>query len=174
MIKGLIFDCYGVLVHGSLNYLRTLTPADKRRAFDDLSHASDRGIISGDEYVVGVGELIGISSQEVRDIIAKQEIRSTEMLELVKSLRTTYRTALLSNVGRGAIERLFSQHELEELFDVVVLSSEVGFTKPTREAYDITAKRLNLSPEECVMIDDILVNVEGAKAVGMQGILFKD
>jgi epoxide hydrolase-like predicted phosphatase len=174
MIRGIIFDCYGVLVHGSLDYLRSLASQDDRQVFNDLSHASDRGYISRAEYIESVGKLINHTPQEINDIVARQEVRSPEMLEFVASLRVHYKIAMLSNVGRGAIERLFNEEELESLFEVVLLSSEVGLTKPGVEIYQLAASRLGLAPEECLMVDDIAVNVEGAKAAGMQGVQFKD
>ncbi|HTJ73134.1 MAG TPA: HAD family phosphatase [Verrucomicrobiae bacterium] len=174
MIKGIIFDCYGVLVHGSLDYLRSLTSENDRQAFNELSHASDRGYISRTDYILGVGKLINRTPEDIEQIIARQEIRSPEMLEFVISLRANYKTAMLSNVGRGSVERLFGEEELKNLFEVVVLSSEVGVTKPGVAIYQLTASRLGLLPEECLMIDDIAVNVEGAKAAGMQAVQFKD
>ena len=174
MIKGVIFDCYGVLVHGSLDYLRSLASNENRQEFNDLAHASDRGFISRTDYLNGISRLIGRPPQEIQAIINQQEVRNPETLEYVLSLRSRYKTAMLSNVGRGAIGRLFSDKELEGLFEVVLLSSEVGLTKPGVEIYQLTASHLGLKPEECVMIDDISVNVEGARAAGMNGIRFED
>jgi len=174
VIKGIIFDCYGVLVHGSLDYLRSLTSENDRQAFNELSHASDRGYISRTDYILGVGKLINRMPKDIEQVITRQEVRSPEMLEFVTSLRANYKTAMLSNVGRGSVERLFGEEELKNLFEVVVLSSEVGVTKPGVAIYQLTASRLGLLPEECLMIDDIAVNVEGAKAAGMQAVQFKD
>jgi HAD superfamily hydrolase (TIGR01509 family) len=174
VIRGIVFDCYGVLVSGSLDYLRSLTPADKRQEFTDLSRASDNGFISRQEYVEGASLLIGHSSGEIQAIISKQEVRNVEMLEYVKQLRKVYRTAMLSNVGRGSIERLFGADELNELFDAVVLSSEIGMTKPSVEAYEYVASQLDVTTEECIMIDDIPFNVEGAEMAGMRGVVFMD
>ena len=174
MIKGIIFDCYGVLAYGSLGYLRTLTPTANRPAFDELSHASDRGFLTAEEYIEGVASLIGESPDDVSEIIMKREVRSDDTIAYAKSLRGTYKTALLSNVGRGAMDRLFAPGELEELFDAVVLSSEIGAIKPMQEAYQAAANRLGLRINECLMVDDIMVNVEGARRVGMQAVLFED
>jgi HAD superfamily hydrolase (TIGR01509 family) len=174
VIRGIVFDCYGVLVSGSLDYLRSLTPADKRQDFTDLARAADNGFISREEYVSGVSELIGRPADEIYEIISQKEVRSAEMLAYVKDLRATYRTAMLSNVGRGSIERLFTKEELEELFDAVVLSSEIGMTKPSIEAYQYAASQLDLLPSECVMVDDITLNAEGAEMAGMRGIVFAD
>jgi HAD superfamily hydrolase (TIGR01509 family) len=174
VIRGIVFDCYGVLVRGSLDYLRSLTPADKRQAFTDLARASDNGFISPEEYIDGVSTLIGRSPQQIREIIEKQEVPSQEMLAYVKELRKSYRIGMLSNIGRGSIERLFTPQELAELFDAVVLSSEIGMTKPSVEAYQRAASQLDLIPSECIMVDDIALNVEGAEMAGMRGVFFTD
>jgi HAD superfamily hydrolase (TIGR01509 family) len=174
VIRGIIFDCYGVLVSGSLDYLRSLTPADKRQAFTDLSRASDNGFVSRHEYVEGVSRLIGLKPQEIQDVINQQEVHNAEMLRYVSELRKNYRTAMLSNVGRGAIERLFTPEQLKELFDVVVLSSEVGMMKPNVEIYRYAASQLDLTPDECIMVDDIPLNAEGAEMAGMRGVVFED
>jgi putative hydrolase of the HAD superfamily len=139
-----------------------------------LARASDNGFISRQEYVEGASELLGKSTDEIHAIIGKREVRNPEMLAYVKQLRKNYRTAMLSNVGRGSIERLFDADELKELFDVVVLSSEIGMTKPSIEAYEYTASQLDLTSDECVMIDDIAFNVEGAEMAGMRGVVFTD
>jgi len=72
-------------------------------------------------------------------------------------------------LGRG----FFSRQELAELFDEVVLSSDVGLAKPAPRIFSITAERLEVPPVECVMFDDKLSNVQGANAAGVNGILYK-
>lgn len=169
MIHAVIFDCFGVLVHGSLDHLRSLAPPERLAELNDLSHNSDYGYVSEKEYLQGVGDLLGCSAQEVYDIIHAQYVRNEEMIALVRSLRGQYKTALLSNVGRGVIAGLFTQEELESLFDVVVLSSEVGMVKPHPDIYELVAQRLGVVSSECIMIDDIPANTAGAEAAGMQG-----
>ena len=56
---------------------------------------------------------------------------------------------------------------------MTVLSSDVGAIKPSPEAFYITAEKLGVRPEECVMIDDRKDNVDGAIAAGMQAIWYK-
>jgi FMN phosphatase YigB (HAD superfamily) len=48
----------------------------------------------------------------------------------------------------------------------------VGITKPQPEIYELTAARLGVEPEECVMIDDLPNNVAGAQLAGMKGLVF--
>ena len=46
--------------------------------------------------------------------------------------------------------------------------------KPEREIYDLTAKQLGVANIDCLMIDDLPVNVDGANEAGMTGLLFSD
>jgi epoxide hydrolase-like predicted phosphatase len=174
VIRGIIFDCFGVLVHGSLGYLRDITPPELRKKLNDLSHSSDYGYLSSDEYLTRVGALLGRPADEIDAITSARRVRNERMIRLARSLHPEYKVALLSNVGRGVISETFTSNELRELFDAVVLSSEVGIVKPHADIYELVATRLGLSCEECIMIDDIPVNIEGAKAVGMQGIVCTD
>ena len=174
MIRGIIFDCFGVLYHGSLDYLRELAPPDRVGEVTDLSHSYDYGYITQSDYFIGVGQVIGRTPDEVRQICQEQHVRNGVLVDYVRSLRPAYKTALLSNVGRGFIESLFTDEELKELFDAEILSNEVGMAKPSAEIYQFAANKLGLSPDQCVMIDDIGRNVEGARTVGMQGILYQN
>jgi putative hydrolase of the HAD superfamily len=61
-----------------------------------------------------------------------------------------------------------------DIFDVRVLSGEEGVRKPKPEIYRLAAGRLGVEPEGCVFVDDLPANVEGARAVGMAGVLHRD
>ena len=171
MVRGVIFDCFGVLAQGYLDYLRSIVPPRRMQELNDLSHASDHGMITPEEYLEQMSDLLGMPPADVEALVRERLIRVDEMTELVRSLRPQYKVAILSNVGPGVMEKLFSPDERAELFDAVVLSSEAGVVKPSREAFELAAARLGLLPEECVMIDDLPRNVEGAEQVGMRGIL---
>jgi putative hydrolase of the HAD superfamily len=173
MIRGIIFDCFGVLYRGSLTHLAELAPPDRRQEVLDLSHASDYGYISHDEYFTRLGELVGKPTEEVEAIIRARHIRNEELIAIVRQLKPHYKLGLLSNVGRGVMNELFSAKERAELFDAVVLSSDVGMVKPHPEIYEYILAQLGEQAEACVMIDDIAENVDGAAQVGMQGIVFQ-
>jgi putative hydrolase of the HAD superfamily len=77
------------------------------------------------------------------------------------------RTALLSNSWGNTYPR----DTWDGMFDDIVISSEVGMRKPDPEIFLLAAGRLDLTPQECVFIDDLELNVEGARTVGMTGLL---
>jgi putative hydrolase of the HAD superfamily len=63
---------------------------------------------------------------------------------------------------------------IDDVFELVVDSAFVGTRKPEPEIYAIVLERLGLSAERCAFIDDVEVNVDGARAVGMHGIWYRD
>jgi epoxide hydrolase-like predicted phosphatase len=81
------------------------------------------------------------------------------------------RTGLISNSWSTAH---YDRELLEELFDTVVISAEVGLHKPQPEIYRLAAERLAQPPESCVFVDDLRENCAGAEAVGMTAILHRD
>ena len=93
-----------------------------------------------------------------------------EVFELVGKLRGAgYRTALLSNTEMPAVEIYREKHD--GTFDVVVLSCLEGIRKPDRQIYHRTGERLRVKPEEALLLDDRIENIEGAKQAGMNALL---
>jgi epoxide hydrolase-like predicted phosphatase len=91
------------------------------------------------------------------------------MVEAVRDIhRAGIPTALLSN--SWGVE-YYPRELLEDLFDQVVISGEVGVRKPDREVFLLAAERLRLAPQQCVFVDDTKGNVEAAQAVGMLGVV---
>jgi HAD superfamily hydrolase (TIGR01509 family) len=138
----------------------------------DVSRSADYGYISHAEYLRRMAEIIGSTPDEIEAIGKNRHIKNPTMMELVASLRKTHKTALLSNAGHDVLNNLFSVKEQADFFDTIVLSSEVGMIKPYPEIYDLTAAKLELRPEECIMIDDSVQNIEGAEMTGMKGLLY--
>jgi HAD superfamily hydrolase (TIGR01509 family) len=152
--------------------MATLASPENRQTVYDINKRADYGYISYDEYARLIAEAVHISPEEAREIFQKKHIRNEPLIQYVRSLRSRYKTALLSNVGHDAITQIFTAEELENVFDSVVLSAEVGMVKPSPEVYTLTASRLDLRPDECVMIDDIPRNIEGAQLAGMKGVVY--
>ncbi|MFI9387362.1 HAD family hydrolase [Kutzneria sp. NPDC052558] len=62
----------------------------------------------------------------------------------------------------------------EDLFDAVVVSHDSGCRKPEQAIYELAARRAGRQPHECVLVDDLAVNCEGARAAGWNAVLFTD
>lgn len=172
MIRGIIFDCFGVLYHGSLDQLFELTPPDRHQELRDLHHSYDYGYIDKKDFFEGMGILMEVSAGQVEKICNKEHVRNDRLIHYIKTLRPQYNTALLSNVGRGFLDNLFTSEELTALFDVEILSAEVNIMKPSAAIYELTADKLGLKPAECFMVDDVQANIDAAKEVGMLGVTY--
>jgi putative hydrolase of the HAD superfamily len=93
-------------------------------------------------------------------------------IELIRRLRPSYKTGLLSNADLSLRDRLI-EFELDGLFDAVVVSADVGMAKPEPEIYALAAERLGLPAAECVFVDDLERNLTTAKGVGMEVVHFR-
>jgi putative hydrolase of the HAD superfamily len=93
------------------------------------------------------------------------------MLELVRSLREHgIATALLSNSWGNS----YPMEVLAPLFDVVVISGEVGLRKPDPAIYSHTLDALGVPARRAAFVDDLEHNVAAARALGMHGVLHVD
>ena len=93
-----------------------------------------------------------------------------EMSALVRRARESgLRTGLLSNSWGNDYPR----DGWDEMFDVVVISGEVGMRKPEPRIFEHTLALIGVAAEECVFVDDIRHNIEAAVTVGMVGVLHR-
>jgi putative hydrolase of the HAD superfamily len=88
---------------------------------------------------------------------------------VVRAKRHGVRTALLSNSWGNRYPR----DGWDEMFDVVVISGEVGLRKPEPEIFELTCTRLGVPPASCVFVDDLPLNVEAAAELGMTAVLHR-
>ncbi len=172
-IKAIVFDCFGVLYTGSLAELAShcQNEADIKEAYDS-TRAADHGFLSRDDYIAKLVSLTGLARREVIGLMGDAQVRSRAVFDYAAELKTRgYKIAVLSNIGRDTIQKLFNDADYE-LFDEIVASGDIGVTKPHITAYDRTLEKLRVRPEESIMIDDAYSNVSGAIEAGMRGVVF--
>lgn len=96
-----------------------------------------------------------------------------EMYALVDQLKAQQiPIALLSNIDER-LSKLIRDFGLYEPFEPCLLSCEIGVEKPDLKAYELLLKTLNLPAQDVVFIDDRPENVEAAKTIGLDAILFE-
>lgn len=174
MIRAVIFDCFGVLCYGGYYFLREQAPEENKQAVYDCNQAFDGGYLTVEEYLETLAELLGWSPQAVAKSINTRYHRNEAVFSLARSLKPDYKIGLLSNIGPGIVSELFTKDDTDNLFDAFIISGEVGLMKPQAEIFELTAQRLGVAVGECLMIDDLEPNVDGARAAGMAGILFEN
>lgn len=96
----------------------------------------------------------------------------TEMVQFCISVRERgLTTGLLTNNAREFEGFWKPLLPLDELFDDVVDSSEVGMRKPAPQIYELALERLGVRASQAVFVDDAPGNVAGAEAVGLTSVL---
>ena len=97
-----------------------------------------------------------------------------EMIDLMRRLRERgLRMAICTNNVREWEPLWRAKLPVDEIFDVVVDSGFVGMRKPEPEIYQLTLERLGMEAEACLFVDDVDVNCEAARALGMRTVQFQ-
>jgi putative hydrolase of the HAD superfamily len=100
---------------------------------------------------------------------------NAELFDYYRGLRDRgVRLALLTNNVREWEPLWRPKLPIDEVFELVVDSAFVGMRKPEPGIYTLTLDRLGLPAEACVFVDDLEINVEAARALGMAGIVHRD
>jgi putative hydrolase of the HAD superfamily len=98
-----------------------------------------------------------------------------EMIELMRELKASgLKMALLTNNVREWEPLWRSMLPVDEIFEKIVDSAFVGCRKPEARIYELTLERIGMRAEECIFIDDLHPNCEGAEALGMRAVHFRD
>jgi len=98
-----------------------------------------------------------------------------EMIELMRELKASGLTmALLTNNVREWEPLWRSMLPVDEIFEEIVDSAFVGCRKPEARIYELTLERIGMRAEDCLFIDDLHPNCEGAEAIGMSAVHFRD
>jgi putative hydrolase of the HAD superfamily len=98
------------------------------------------------------------------------------MIGLMRDARARgYRMALLTNNIREWEPLWRAMLPVDEIFEIVVDSAFVGMRKPEPEIYELTVERLGdeIGPADCLFVDDVEVNVDVARDLGMHGVHFQ-
>ena len=81
-------------------------------------------------------------------------------------------TAILSNMGDNVLASIEREFDWIHGFDVLVWSFQLHMAKPDSAIYRHTLMELSVQPEETLFLDDKMVNIEAARALGMKAIQF--
>lgn len=97
------------------------------------------------------------------------------MIDYMRGLRERgYRLAICTNNVREWERTWRAMLPVDEIFDLVVDSAFVGVRKPDPRIYTLTLERLGVPAEQALFIDDIDINCDAARALGMLAIHFRD
>jgi putative hydrolase of the HAD superfamily len=183
-VKGLLVDFGGVLTTNVFDSFKAFCRAEGlpedsvKNLFRErgeglaLLRRLETGELTAAEFSSQFAPLLGVSDENLVERLFGGVAPDEAMLDAVRrSKQAGIRTGLISNSWGDGLA--YDPAMLEELFDAVVISGEVGLHKPQPEIFVLGAERIGVAPEDCVFVDDLRENCAGAEAVGMKAILHR-
>jgi epoxide hydrolase-like predicted phosphatase len=155
-----------------------MAAADERHGEHPL-FMLEKGLISEVEFIARLDAELGEgrSLDDMLDVYFGHLEPNPEMIDYLRQVHERgLRLALLINNVREWEPRWHVMlPEIDELFELVVDSAFVGMRKPEPEIYTLTLERLGggLTAEQCVFVDDIDVNCQAARELGMTAVRFE-
>ena len=183
-IHAVFFDLGGVVLRTEYQAPREHLAERLNMEYEDLvrlvfesetSRKASVGAISEEAHWEAVARRLN-RPQEIEAIRAEffaGDVLDRGLVNFIRSLRPRWKTGVISNAWSGMRAYITAQ-KFDDAFDGLVMSAEVGVAKPKAEIYLLALEQLGVSPGEAVFVDDFDENVEGARAVGMSAIHFRD
>lgn len=159
-------EAHGIPV-GTIRSINSDNPDDNAWAKFERSEVDQAGFAELFE-VEAAKRGITINAIDIFSLL-EGEIRP-EMLTAIERCGAKLKVACLTNNVTPQADIVGPAAEVLAMFEVVVESSVVGIRKPEPRFYEIACEMLDVSPNECVFLDDLGINLKPARAMGMQTI----
>jgi putative hydrolase of the HAD superfamily len=184
-MKAIIFDLGNVVAffdhRRALEKLRPFSPLTVEEMYaavyaGTLEDRVERGQVTSAVFLREVHQIwqlrcdVDFLAHCVSDIFSA----NAEVCELVPKLKGRYRLVLGSNTNAIHARRFLAQFaDVLRHFDTLVLSHEIGARKPDAEFFHTCLRFAKAKPSDCVFVDDLAANIEGARGVGLHGIVYR-
>ncbi|MGD1046104.1 MAG: HAD family phosphatase [Bacteroidota bacterium] len=182
-IKTVLFDLGNVLAYinfdefwCSLGFLRPEEIALFADGYKLWTHQYEIGLVSTNEYLTGLRSVFGhrFNFDQLEQAFANIIWEPVDgMRDIVRRVSRTHRTALVSNTNEIHYKISLEKFDVLGVLHKHYLSYQMHIMKPALGFYAAIIKDQKIDPSEMLLIDDLITNVEGAQAAGMQAIKFE-
>ena len=182
LIKALCFDVDGTLSDTDDLYMQKVVRFFPKFLFHNPQRAARRFVMWAEapgNALLGLTDTIGLDDEIVafidwfsrhRKMSAKKSLLIPGVDETLVRLKGHYPMAIVSARDEKGTMRFLEQFDLVKYFDIIVTSQSVEHTKPYPDPILFAAKKMNVKPEECLMIGDTTVDIRAGKSAGAQTI----
>lgn len=184
-VRATFFDFGGVVLRTEYQAPREHLAERLNMTYEDLSKVvfesesgrlASVGTITTDQHWAAVVRRLGqppSATGIIREEFFAGDVIDRSLVDYIRSLRQRCGTGLISN-GWADLREYIVRNQVDDAFDVMVISAEVGVLKPDPKIYQIALEKLGLDARESVFVDDAIGNVEAARRLGMQGVAFRN
>jgi N-acetyl-D-muramate 6-phosphate phosphatase len=179
-IKALCFDVDGTLSDTDDLYARKVGYFLPRILFKDPDHIARRLVMwveAPGNALLGFADTIGIDDEMVAviNLLSRNRAHSSGKFllvpgvdEMLKKLHGRYPMAVVSAREERSVMAFLGQFDLVNYFDVIVTGLSTERTKPYPDPILFAAQKMNVSPENCLMIGDTTVDIRAGRSAGAQ------
>ncbi len=173
MKKAIIFDFFGVIC-SNINYFLADKYLGKDFDYEPFSKQIDLGKFTEEQFIGVVAEKAKQPIEHVLADMKNQILINGQVIELIKKARSKYKIGLLSDADATFLRKILNDHKLAGYFDRIAISSETGFLKPDERAFKFILNALDVEAGQAIFIDDRIANVEAARNLEIESILFRN
>jgi glucose-1-phosphatase len=185
MIKTVLFDLGNVILPFDVTRLASRLKAYCRLSTeeivdllwsDKIAHDFETGVMGAEAYfhhVSGECGFIGLSYEKFVPIFNDIFIEDQEIAALIRALKKSHRLGLISNTNPIHVPHVMKSYPTLHQFDKHWWSNEVGLRKPDPKIYQQALDHFDVEPAETVFIDDLPTNIESAKKMGINALLYQ-
>ncbi len=176
----LLLDMYGVIIKESKGYFipYTFEHFDRKehdrltKAFreDYLFTEAGNGNLSSDEFLALLG--YPNPSETMRDYLTNYLTFDKDFLQFAEHNYKQYDFILLSNDVKEWSRYLFELHGIQKYFKENIVSGEIHMRKPEKRIFDYTIGHIHCNPQECILVDNSVQNLNAAQNAGIKTVLF--
>ena len=178
-LRAIIFDMDGVIVDSEPWHERAY-----REVFQELGYGETHGVdfaayygrsdrslwvdfIARHKPTQSLEELIELKQTRFLDMVRKEQPLFPDIVPLLENLAPRYRLALASGSWHPVITAVLELQDIRRFFRVVLSVKDVAREKPAPDVFLRAAEMLEITPQDCCVIEDSIAGVEGALAAGM-------
>lgn len=179
-IKALCFDVDGTLSDTDDLYAQKVSGFFPRFLFKDPDHSARRFVMwieSPGNALLGFADMLGIDDEMVAVInwlhrhrrqSSKNFLLFSGVDEMLKKLHGRFPMSVVSARDEHGTLAFLEQYDLVKYFDAIVTGLSAEYTKPYPDPVLLAAQKMNVAPENCLMIGDTTVDIRAGKSAGTQ------
>ena len=185
MIKAVIWDLGGVIVRTMDTSFReewedrlNLQPGELHDIVFDgpAGRLASIGQVGPDEVWDSIAARFDLSQDECENLQEDfwgGDRVDKHLVSFIDQIRQGYKSGLISNAWLSLRNHIEVEWKIDHLFDDVLISAEVGITKPDPAIYERSLANLDVTPENAIFVDDFKVNLHAAESLGMKTVWFQ-